>query len=139
MSKPVKPIISVCRQQFLKSCIDKQVKQELGFWLERSINQPWDKKAIKGLVKIYWCKGKCSEDEWMDFTAVDWDILEREVEMTDKYDGIHFESEYFVWFLIEQVGYIYNLRFDDKQYERLLATITTTDIINMVLKHRGLI
>ena len=59
MAKPVKPIISISRQQFLKACIDKQVKLELGFWLERSINQPWSKKAIKGLVKIYWCKLKC--------------------------------------------------------------------------------
>ena len=79
-----------------------------------------------------------SDEEWMDFTAVDWDVLEKEVEQEDKFDGIHYESEYQVWFLIEQVGYVYNVRFDDKQYEKQLATITTTDIINMVLKQRGL-
>jgi hypothetical protein len=139
MPKPVKPIISEARKQFLKACIAKQVILEIGFWLERSIQQPWDKKAVKGLVKIYW--GKClgTDDEWMDYTALDWDLMEKEVEKNDKYDGIHFESEYQVWFLIEQVGYACEVRLNDKQYEKQLATITTTDIANMVLEQRGLI
>jgi hypothetical protein len=65
--------------------------------------------------------------------------MEKEVEKNDKYDGIHFESEYQVWFLIEQVGYACEVRLNDKQYEKQLATITTTDIANMVLEQRGLI
>jgi hypothetical protein len=139
MSKPVKPIISEARKQFLKSCIAKQVILEIGFWLERSIQQPWDKKAVKGLVKIYW--GKClgTDDEWMDYTALDWDLMEKEVEKTDKFDGIHHESEYHVWFLIDQVAYATNVYIDHKRFERTLATITSTDIINMVWEQRGLI
>jgi hypothetical protein len=54
MDKTIKPFASERRKMF----IDRLVKQELGFWLDRNIHQPWDKKSIKSLVKIYWAKGE---------------------------------------------------------------------------------
>ena len=71
-----------------------------------------------------------------DEQGFDWDKREKEIIENDLFDGIHYESEYCVWFILDQVGYRCNMKLD---CEKVLATITTADVVKLVLKERGLI
>ena len=131
-------ITSARHKIFLKTCTEQRVKQEIEFWTDRFIDDEWEKVPIKVLVIKYWIKG--DDHAWIeriqDEQGFDWDKREKEIIESDLFDGIHYESEYFVWFILDQVGYKCKMKLD---CEKVLATITTADVVKLVLKHRGLI
>ena len=104
----------------LRLSVDVNVRSEISFWLNREINDVWEDLPIQNLVTLYWAKAE-SEDGF-----------ERE----DLHDGLHSEADYFVWQILDQVFYKFKI---EMNCERVLATITTTGLIKLVLQQKCLI
>jgi hypothetical protein len=102
--------------------IARRVQNEITFWIDYEVddNDVWGNAPLKDLVKAYWN----SQD------------LDSGIMRKDEFDGIHHESEYHVMFLADQVGYKCNVKLD---VEKKAATLSTVQLVKLVLKAKGLV
>lgn len=102
--------------------IARKVQDEITFWIDYEVddNDVWSNAPLKDLVKAYWNSRN----------------LDAGIEREDKFDGIHYESEYHVMFLADQVGYKCNVKLD---VERKADTLSTVQLVRLVLKAKGLV
>ena len=104
------------------SAVYKNVAKEIIFWIFIDVDDMiWGYTPLKEVVKAYWQ----IEDSLND-------RLTRE----DEFDGVYYASEHYVNFLVDQIFYLYNVKLNA---EKVLASITTVDLVRMVLVAKGLI
>ncbi len=105
-----------------KQNIARQVQDEITHWIDYKVNDNdvWGNAPLKDLVNGY-----------LNNKDLDKGIIRE-----DEFDGIFYESEYHVMFLADQVGYKCKVKLD---VEKKAATLSTLQLVRLVLKAKGLI
>lgn len=116
-SKDKKKRIEELTHKLKKKSLELKVKMELGHHLDRDPDSIKGNERITFLVKHMW-HAKSNDRKGIE----------------DRFDGLYRESEYYVQFLIRQVGYILNLKFDLDNQSR---TITVEKLIEAAWKLLG--
>lgn len=102
--------------------VNRNVAKEIIFWIFIDVDDMiWGYTPLKEVVKAFWQIEDGNNDR-----------LERE----DEFDGMYYTSEYNVMFLVDQIGYLFNVSLNA---DKVLASITTVDLARMVLKAKGLV
>ena len=117
-----KPKTAKQKLKLKKLNIARKVQDEITFWIDYEVddNDVWGNAPLKDLVKAYWNSLN----------------LDGGIQREDEFDGIHHESEYHVMFLADQVGYKCKVKLD---VEKKADTLSTVQLVRMVLKAKGLI
>ncbi len=102
--------------------VNRNVAKEIIFWIFIDVDDMiWGYTPLKEVVKAYW--------------QIE-DGNNGRIERKDEFDGIFYDSEKHVMFLVDQIGYLYNVSLNA---DKVLASITTVDLARMVLKAKGLV